>query len=332
MKRYKVISPIFHDGVKYPPGADIYVDDLIASRLFKAESIEAINSVDSVSSIITKEPEQPINKPSNETDELIDKLVDIIATLPKHNKMYWLASGVPKKSALQNALGDKITISQRDKAWNEYKQKYPVSSVVSQFAFLCKHISVSNTMSYVTPTELLFFGDVEMAQRAFARPATPDGPLLRATIEETDRSAWTIEEQAAGDAALLRMQTACDLASGIADRYLGSVAGALPVPVPTPSALTPPVLDIARWLLYDDKATDEVRYRYEQAIAWFDLVAKGEILLSYTETNSTGMPQYWTPSREYTHDSLTDYDIIPRNTPTDSTWPQKRTISLFSHY
>lgn len=167
-------------------------------------------------------------------------------------------------------------------------------------------------MAYVTPTDLLFFGDIEMAQRAFVRPAQYDAALLRATIEETDRSAWTPTEQAEGDAAMARMQAACDRASAEADGYLGMLYA-----TPLAAPVNPPViihsLNMARFWLYDDKSSDEVKYRYEQAIAWLTKVAEGMVKLDRPDTEEggagVGMPKYWSPGREFTHETLTDYDI-----------------------
>ena len=167
-------------------------------------------------------------------------------------------------------------------------------------------------MGYVTPLDLLYFGDIEMAQRAFIRPAQPDGPLLRATIEGTDRSAWTPDQQAEGDAAVARMQKACDDASNEADGYLGMLYS-----TPLANPVNPPVishvLNMARYWLYDDNSVDEVRFRYEQALAWLMKVGEGKVKLNRPDNETggagVGMPQYWTPGREFTHETLADYDI-----------------------
>ena len=62
-------------------------------------------------------------------------------------------------------------------------------------------------------------GWADLAQRASASPLV-DGPLLQATAEGTDRSAWTLQAVAEADAALARLQDVLDRASRHADTYL----------------------------------------------------------------------------------------------------------------
>lgn len=68
-------------------------------------------------------------------------------------------------------------------------------------------------------------------------------------------------------------------ACGEADAYLG-VRYSLPVTAPVPVMLVAVVSDIARYRLYDDRATEEVRKRYEDAVRWLRDVSRGAAVLS----------------------------------------------------
>lgn len=92
-------------------------------------------------------------------------------------------------------------------------------------------------------------------------------------IDLTDRAqppAGTIDASVA-DAALA---DAC----GEADAYLG-VRYSLPVTAPVPLVLVAVVCDIARYRLYENRATEEVRQRYEDAVRWLRDVSRGAAVL-----------------------------------------------------
>jgi len=84
------------------------------------------------------------------------------------------------------------------------------------------------------------------------------------------------------------LQAALDDASSEADSYLS----VLPV---TPSrALVRHTAAIARFYLYANKATDEVRERYEDAIAWLKLASRGTVdygTLPVSSVPQAGIPQ-----------------------------------------
>ncbi len=67
-----------------------------------------------------------------------------------------------------------------------------------------------------------------------------------------------------------------------ANSYLG-VRYPLPLPnVPTP--VVGAVCDIARFRLYKDRPTDEVKYRYEQALKWLTMLAAGKVTIFFDDT------------------------------------------------
>jgi phage gp36-like protein len=67
---------------------------------------------------------------------------------------------------------------------------------------------------------------------------------------------------------------------------LVAVRYALPLPS-VPSPLKSAVCDVARFKLYKDQATDEVKYRYERAMKWAVMVSKGEALLVFDPAFTT---------------------------------------------
>lgn len=68
-------------------------------------------------------------------------------------------------------------------------------------------------------------------------------------------------------------------ASQEADSYIG-VRYTLPLPsVPEPVVRC--VCDIARFRLYKDRPTEEVKYRYERTIKWLEQLAAGKVSLNF---------------------------------------------------
>lgn len=65
--------------------------------------------------------------------------------------------------------------------------------------------------------------------------------------------------------------------SATADGYIAA-KNALPLPVVN-DRLKEVVADLARYKLYKNRATDEIRQRYEDAIAWLKDVARGTVVL-----------------------------------------------------
>jgi phage gp36-like protein len=59
----------------------------------------------------------------------------------------------------------------------------------------------------------------------------------------------------------------------------GRLSALFALPVPAPAELVFRACDIARYRLFDDGATDEVRRRYDDAVAWLKDVAAGRVAI-----------------------------------------------------
>lgn len=89
------------------------------------------------------------------------------------------------------------------------------------------------------------------------------------------------------------------------DAYL---SGRYSLPLdPVPSVLIRIAADIARYRLYDDRATEEVRNRYTDALKFLMSIAKGEIALGANPPPAAGAPEYSTPGRVFTAETLESY-------------------------
>lgn len=90
-----------------------------------------------------------------------------------------------------------------------------------------------------------------------------------------------------------------------------AVAYALPLPS-TPAFLKTVCCDIARYRLWDNSATEEVRNRYVDAVAWLKKLAKGEATLGLPSTEDGGgrlavAVQRTAADRCFTRDKLKDF-------------------------
>ena len=162
-------------------------------------------------------------------------------------------------------------------------------------------------MPYTTRQALLDrFGAEELAAVATPREFNrPPPALLRALINDGDLSAWSEEEIAAAGEAAYRMQVAVDDAEHDINFYIGT-RYSLPLS-PVPATLTRVASDIARFRLYDDHATEEVRQRYKDALRMLEQIAQGKLDLGIAEPQATGgAPDFRTPGRLFTHSTLED--------------------------
>lgn len=134
------------------------------------------------------------------------------------------------------------------------------------------------------------FGDNEVAQRADSESSIPiTGAQLRTTIEGGDRSGFTADEIAQADAAVARIQAACDTASGLISDSVYSGVGCDVVAFSIPASATKYGLDIARYELYDDNYPPYIRQAFEDAQTWLKDVSTGRIKLDfgYCETTTS---------------------------------------------
>lgn len=139
-------------------------------------------------------------------------------------------------------------------------------------------------MTYTTKSEMIGrFGETEI-------------------VELTDRN-----DAGVVDAAVLNKALAD--ADALIDGYL---AGRYTLPLAsTPAILMALASDIARFKLWDDRATEEVRKRYDDALAQLKLIAQGVIVLppdalGAKPAAAVGM-EYYSQERVFTADSLADF-------------------------
>lgn len=170
---------------------------------------------------------------------------------------------------------------------------------------------------YVTPAQM---ADGSGALRECAELFELDPALLAATLAGGDRSAWTAEQQAAADAAVVTITDTITRAEGEMHAYLGPRGYTLPLdPVAFP-VLTTWARAIARyWLaLQRDLKTEDtgrVERDYRAALQQLRLVADGKIGLGDgdplfgTGASSSGSPQVdpEAPARVFTRDSLAGF-------------------------
>ncbi len=104
MPKYKVISPVKHDGESVELGAAIELSEKEAKDLLAAKVIEPYT----------------ISVPTDPSAR-IGAIKDAIATLDTTNKDNWLQSGAPDLAAIEGALGWSPTAAERDAAWEEMK-------------------------------------------------------------------------------------------------------------------------------------------------------------------------------------------------------------------
>lgn len=90
----------------------------------------------------------------------------------------------------------------------------------------------------------------------------------------------------------------------------GYLASRYTLPLATvPGSLTRIACDLARYYLYDNGATEEVRRRYDDAARFLTALAKGDITLGPDPAGAEGVgsPQTSSPGRIFTIDTLKDF-------------------------
>ena len=121
-------------------------------------------------------------------------------------------------------------------------------------------------------------------------------------VQLTDRTGANAIDTAVVDRAI------ADAAAEI-DGYL---QGRYELPLATvPAIITAYACDIARYRLFDDRATEQVTKRYDDAIRFLKLVAKGEVQLGTAPggdaPDTTGGPAASAEERVFTRENLQDY-------------------------
>lgn len=105
--------------------------------------------------------------------------------------------------------------------------------------------------------------------------------LLRATVEATDRTEFSTEQQAAADKAVTRIGSVIDEAEEQINATLRTVG--LTVPLSAPGPLIRSLASrIARYALHRDKPNETVRQNYEDAMSILESITKGELVLDAT--------------------------------------------------
>ncbi len=139
---------------------------------------------------------------------------------------------------------------------------------------------------YTTALQLLdLFGDLEIAQLAAPNSPAVDGVLMRLTASGGSRSTYSAADIAAADLALGRLNALQDDAGREVDSYL---APRYTLPLAQTmidgSALPRKTADITRFLLMDNRTTEEVDNRYAMAIKWLRDVATNKASLGEQDT------------------------------------------------
>lgn len=79
----------------------------------------------------------------------------------------------------------------------------------------------------------------------------------------------------------------------------------------TPQVLVRLACDIARYRLYDDRATEAVTQRYRDAVRFLEAIARGQVNLgldaSAQAPATSGGPDFSAPDRVFSAETLADY-------------------------
>lgn len=165
-------------------------------------------------------------------------------------------------------------------------------------------------MSYCNPIDLLSYGARELAELVAVDGNVVDPDLLRLTIDDGDRSAYTQQERDDADEALLALEVACADADLEIDGYL---AGRYPLPIQqAPGRLVQVAKRIARYNLYSTTAPEQIASRYRDTVNWLKSVEAGASNVpglddATTTTGTAGSAQADPAPRTWDSSSLADY-------------------------
>ncbi len=90
------------------------------------------------------------------------------------------------------------------------------------------------------------------------------------------------------------------------DGYLKAAGYTVPLS-PVPPLLVRVASDITRYRLYEDASPEEVRRRYEDARRLLSDIQAGRITLVDAVSAGSDAPDFITPGRIFTHDTLADF-------------------------
>lgn len=133
--------------------------------------------------------------------------------------------------------------------------------------------------------------------------------LLQLTIDEGDRGAYTADEIAAADAALVKINQALTDADG---QINGHISGRYKLPLATiPLAVKQAATDIARYYLYDDHAPEALVKRYDDAMKYLMNLASGKVSLGLDSDDgvaeSTNAAQMTSGGNVFKREDSTDF-------------------------
>lgn len=159
-------------------------------------------------------------------------------------------------------------------------------------------------MAYATALELV----IAFGARELAEVSTPK----RFDVVGDERLELAIEgaivtgepDENALEACLDAINEALSIADSLVDSYLG-MKYTLPL-ASTPTALKKRTLDLARFELHDERATEEVRNRRNDAIKWLEMLAAGKATLGDPAidsgaANTAGVKVADTPAQKFTN-------------------------------
>lgn len=168
-------------------------------------------------------------------------------------------------------------------------------------------------MAYATAADLLIaFGATELAQVATPkRFDIVDAERLELAIEDANFPTGEPDE-AELEACLDAINGALAIADSLVDTYLG-VRYTLPL-ASTPISLRKRTLDLARFELHDEAATEEVRNRRNDAVKWLEGIAAGKVKIGDAAIDSgggssAGFKHTTTGGKTFNHEGLESYGV-----------------------
>ncbi|HEY9200764.1 MAG TPA: DUF1320 domain-containing protein [Gammaproteobacteria bacterium] len=145
---------------------------------------------------------------------------------------------------------------------------------------------------YTTAAKLFSaFGKTEMALITSPEHATVSGDLFYAVMMNNDVSAWSLQQIADANDAASRLADTIQSAEHLIDSYI-SPRYALPLSqeLVDTSPLPTYCNHIVRFMLMDDRTTDEVDKRYDQAMKWLRDVSMNKASLGADDTAVASSP------------------------------------------